>query len=352
MKIVDFQKNSATLVVENMDDLWYLSAIIDAGDIVEGKTFRKIKLGSSDDRSQSVVKRPVYLKIRVEKVEFHKYSDILRVSGKVVEGKDDIPKDSYHTFNLEVNTKFTLTKPEWLRFHKQKLEESAKESPPSTLICVFDREEAYFALMKKYGFEVVSEIKGQVPKKDQDRSVTKNFYDEIIHQLQEYKERYDLKSIVLASPSFWKEELLKNLKDAGLKKILVLASCSGADRSAINEVIKRPEVHSALSRDRASQEMALVDSLLYEISKDGKAVYGVEETKAAADAGAVLDLLITDSFIQKSRQDDKFGPINDIMRVADRSGALIHIISGEHDGGRKLDGLGGIAALLRYKLNL
>ena len=352
MKILEFKKDRATLIVENMDDLWYLSTIIEVGDTLEGKTFRKVKIGGSEDRSQSIVKKPVFLKIAVEKVEFHKYSDILRISGKVQEGKEDIPKDSYHTFSLEPGTKFTLIKPEWLKFHRQKLEESAKEESPSTLICVFDREDAYLALMKKYGYEVVAELHGQVQKKDQDRSLTKNFYEEIIANLKEYQKRYSLKSIVRASPSFWKEELLKNLKDQDLKKVLTLATCSSCDKGAINEVIKRPEVQAALSKDRVSKEMALVEQLLSEISKDDKAAYGVDETASAAAAGSIVRLLITDGFIQKSRQDDVFTPINDIMKTADRLGADIHIISSEHDGGRKLDGLGGIGAILRYKMRV
>lgn len=351
MKIEKFHKNEARLLVENLDDLWYLSTIIDESDIVEGKTFRKIKIGGSEERSKNIVKKPFFLSIRVEKVEFHRYSDILRVSGKVREGKEDIPKDSYHTFNIRPGTRFTLIKSGWLKFQRQKLEEASKEEPPSTLVCVFDREEAYFAVLKKYGFEVVAELKGQVAKKGEDRSVTKNFYEEIISLLKQYRDRHDLKNIVLASPSFWKEELFKNLKDPSLKKIIIPAACSSCDKSAINEVLKRPEVRSALSRDRISKEMSLVESLLSEISKQGKVAYGVEETRTASEAGAVEKLLVTDGFIRQLRLDGKFAPVNDIMRSADRSGADITIISSEHDGGKKLDGLGGIGAILRYKMN-
>ena len=51
------------------------------------------------------------------------------------------------------------------------------------------------------------------------------------------------------------------------------------------------------------------------------------------------------------RQEEKFNRINDIMKITDRAGAQITIISSEHDGGKKLDGLGGIAAILRYKMS-
>ena len=142
MKILNFHKDEAKVLVESLDDLWYLSSIVDSGDSVEGKTFRKIKIGGEDERSQRIVKKPVFLNINVEKVEFHRYSNILRISGKVSEGKEDIPKGSYHTFNVEEGTQIKIIKPEWLKYHRQRLDEAAKDKKPDTLICVFDREEA------------------------------------------------------------------------------------------------------------------------------------------------------------------------------------------------------------------
>jgi len=56
------------VLAENLDDLWYLSQVIDEGDLVSGKSFRKVKLGGESDRSSSV-KKPVFVKIVVEKIE-------------------------------------------------------------------------------------------------------------------------------------------------------------------------------------------------------------------------------------------------------------------------------------------
>jgi len=351
MKILHFHKNVAKVLTENLDDLWHLSSIIDVGDSVEGKTFRKIKIGGEDERSQKIVKKPVFLNISVEKVEFHRYSDILRVSGKVLEGKDDIPKGSYHTFNIDESTTITITKQEWMKYQRQKLDEAAKERQPDTLICVFDREDAYMALMKKYGLETIAELHGDVEKKAEAKQAGKNFYEEIIKSLKEYVVRYKLRNIIMASPAFWKEELLKRLKDKDLKDRMVMATCSSCDKGAMTEVLKRQEVQSVLQQDRISKEIQEVELLLSEISKQGAAAYGTEETATAVQAGAAKTLLVTDSLIQKKRQEDDFTKINDIMKSADRSGADIRIISGEHDGGRKLDGLGGIAAILRYRMS-
>lgn len=350
MKILNFHKDQAKLVVENADDLWHLSGVIEVGDTLQGRTFRKIKLGGADDRSQKVTKKPVFLEIGVEKVEFHRYSDALRVSGKVLEGREDIPKGSYHTFNVEEGSTITLKKPEWMKYQRQKIEEAARERKPDTLICVFDREEAYIALMKKYGFDVIAELKGEVAKKAEPGQAGKNFYAEIIASLKEYVKRYGIRHIILASPAFWKEELMKHLKDQDIRKLIVPATCSSCDKGAVNEVLKRPEVQSVLQQDRIAREVRLVEELLSEISKNGAAAYGVEETGTAVDAGASKDLLVTDGLIRRLREEDSFQKVNDIMKAADRSGSLIHIISSDHDGGKRLDGLGGIGAILRYRM--
>jgi protein pelota len=39
------------------------------------------------------------------------------------------------------------------------------------------------------------------------------------------------------------------------------------------------------------------------------------------------------------------------MKTVDNTKGDILIISSEHEAGKKLDGLGGIAAILRFKLN-
>jgi protein pelota len=144
---------------------------------------------------------------------------------------------------------------------------------------------------------------------------------------------------------------MKVLKNKDLKQKIIQASCSSADESAINEVLKRDETKEALKLERISKEIKLVETLLQEISKQGKAVYGLKETQKAAELGAVETLLLTDSLIQKYRQDNKFHILDQIMKSVDNARGKIVIIMGDHEGGKKLKGLGGIAGLLRFQLS-
>ncbi|MEK6900965.1 MAG: mRNA surveillance protein Pelota, partial [Nanoarchaeota archaeon] len=57
----DFKKGTVILRVTDLDDLWYLSHIIERGDVLTAKTTRKIKLGEGENAK--VVKKTLTLTI-------------------------------------------------------------------------------------------------------------------------------------------------------------------------------------------------------------------------------------------------------------------------------------------------
>jgi len=350
MKVInqDVKKGILKLKVENLDDLWYLSHIIEQNDRVKGKTVRKIKIGESTQRNVTVTKKQVFLTLQVEKIDFS--PDLLRVSGKITEGTDDVAAGSYHTFNIEEQTTITLLKEKWLKFQLDKIKEASKPQAAKILIVVMDREEALFATMQQQGYKLLTTLKGEVSKKAVEEKVTSNFYAQIAQQMNDYDQKYDFSRIILASPIFWKEEVMKEVKDEVLKKKILLASCSSANRNGITEVLKRPETQEALKQDRITKETNLVEELLKQISTNNLAVYGLDHTEQAVQAGAVKTLLITDKLIQEQREQEQYERVDEMLKNTESMKGAVHIISSDHEGGQKLQGLGGIGAILRYKI--
>src|SRR3989338_6748964 len=154
----NLKKGEVKVLTQNLDDLWYLSSIIEPKDMIKGKTLRKIKAASGEEKPKEASKKPVFIKIEVEKVEFSKYTNVLRVSGVIKEAPEEIPLGEHHTFNIDENTSIAIVKGQWLRYQLVKLKEACSEKKSSLLICVHDREEAYFALFKKYGYEILAHI--------------------------------------------------------------------------------------------------------------------------------------------------------------------------------------------------
>ncbi|MDP3734313.1 MAG: mRNA surveillance protein pelota [Nanoarchaeota archaeon] len=343
-----FKKGIVRLKITDADDLWYLSHLIEPNDLLRGTATRKIKISDSGEKTQ-LSKRTLTLTIKAETIELDDSGKILRINGRIKEGPDDIPKDSYQAIALEEGNEFTLEKTQWLQYQQQKLLEAA-EKKYSQLFCLFDREEAIFALSKKFGHEILTKLQGEVHKKRLKTTVKQDFYQEIIAAVDSYNQRYNPDHIILASPAFYKEDLFQKISSPEIKKKIVLTSCSDISESSLSEVMRKPELAAVLKTSRSREEQLLMEELLAEINKEGKAAYGWKEVQQAIDAGAVTILIISDQFIRQKKMDGSYQELDEKMKQVDAAKGKITILSSEFDSGKKLNGLGGIAALLRYKL--
>lgn len=330
--------------VENVDDLWYLSTVIDEGDTVKAETERKIKIGDASSENTRVVRKKMYLALTVEKIEFANSTNQLRILGTIVDGPDDIPRGAHHSFGVEVNDELRIVKEQWLSFQLDKLSE-AEEASPKILIVVFDREEALFGVLKTQGFEVVGNLKGDVAKKDVDEKKQGNFYKEIASQLEDLAKRHQISQIIAGSQGFWKDYLEKEIPSL-LKDKVTYATCSDVSAQAINELLKRPELKTVLEKDRSAKEDCVVEKVLQAVAKE-KACYGMRYLLEKAKTGSILDLVVSSTLIQKSREKGLFKEVESMMRSAEKTGAKVHIVS--TDGATKrIDALGGCAGVLRW----
>ncbi len=351
MKLINsnFKKGFAKIKIENLDDIWCLSQIIDQGDLVTSRTLRKIKLGEKEERAQKKILKPATIKIKVEKIEFHKTLNSLRISGKIKQAPEDIQKDSYHTLNIEENSILKIEKI-FPQYQIKKIKQASEEKQLKVLIIAFDRDAASFAVLKKYGYDYLGDIRGQVAKKRVKEKIQNNFYKQTIKTIKEYVKKYEIEHIILASPAFWKEELLNQIEEKELKSKITLATCNSTGKNGINEILKRAEVIKVLKQDRTIQETNLVERLLLNISKNKLSVYGLKEVEEASNMGAVELLLVTDSLIHKLRDKNKFQKLEKIMKTIESNKGEVHIISSAHNSGKKLEGISGIAAILRYEI--
>jgi protein pelota len=205
------------------------------------------------------------------------------------------------------------------------------------LVCAFDREDAVFARLTTSGHEMLATLHGDVAKKRESSTTNKNFFEEIIKQAKEYVQRYEAERIIFASPAFWKDELLKSLHDPEVKKKTILATISSADERGVFEALK---------------EMALVEQVLSGIAKGSAIAYGFKEVRDAGSAGAVSTVLVTDGLVMRMREQGTGAELDALLASIEQQHGAVIIVSSAHDGGKKLDGLGGVAALLRYRLNV
>ena len=298
--------------------------------------------------------------IVVEEIEFHEFANRLRAKGKIVEGPDDIVQlHTYHTFNIEEGTAFNLTKDQW-RSHERRLLEDAEKRKvvQKVLVIAIDAGEATFGEIGDYYQKTSIKLSEHIPGKrygdvKDDAEARNNFYAEVYKMLENMMAQAKFTKVIITGPGFTREHFMEYClkKNPGLKPMLMTESASSATQSGIRELLAKQTVQVLLKDSRILEETRLVDELLVRVAKDSADfAYGVEEIKKAAGMGAIQDLLVTDEIMRKVNA-EKNAPMLDLLKQVEASRGKVTIISTLHEAGKKIKGLGGMAALLRFKLS-
>ena len=124
---------------------------------------------------------------------------------------------------------------------------------------------------------------------------------------------------------------------------------------ALNEVLKSPEVLARLKDTKYARETRLMDEFMTFLRKDdGRAWYGPKEVELAAEKGALGKgggvLLISDALFRAQDIGVRRRWVRLVDRVRDVEGGEVRVLSSEHESGRRLEGLGGIAAILTFPI--
>lgn len=346
MKIVyrDMKKGVVKLVPETMDDLWHLQHIMDKGDLVKALTFRTAEQDDDKVRSKKAEKKPMVLGIRVEDVEFHQFSDRLRIHGIIEEGPQNL--GSYHTITIRAGEfkEVTILKEEWNVRHLKRLEEAVQSSKKVDIVFVsMDDDEAVAGVIRQSGIQVFAEIashrSGKLYKSSDNE---KEYFAEIIAVLKNIKQKAT--PLLIVGPGFAKDRLVAygREKTPELFTPVFLHGTGNSGLSGVYEAMKGGAAEKIGKENRVVLETRLMEQLFEEIAKDGYAIYGIKEVEDALKSGAVSDLLILDK-IAKSEKGEE------LLTLAKEVGSVFSIINSTHDAGKRLEGLGGVAALLRFK---
>ncbi|KQC12235.1 MAG: mRNA surveillance protein pelota [Methanothrix sp.] len=337
------QEGEISLVPESIDDLWHLKYLIAPGDLVFALTHRKATASTDKLRPEKLERRPVRLGIRAESVEFHTSSNWLRVHGVIEVGPDVA---SYHTLNLEPGDDVSIIK-RWRPDELARIKEAVAEAKrPKVVIALIEEGEAAIGVLRQFGVETASEIKmgggkGMGGKGGDRRS---EFLDEVAEEMNRVASS-DTR-VILAGPGFTKEDLKKRI-DANypdLSKRIILYDATTMGVSGFQEVLRRGAIDKILEESRLALESTLIEDLLREIATDGRAAYGPAEVREAAEQGAVETLMIFGELVRRPE-------IDELMRTVSDARGRVVVFSPEFEPGKRLEALGGVAAITRYKIH-
>jgi len=324
------------LFPENIDDIWHLSHLIAPGDLVFATTLRASDMANDKIRPEKMEKRPVRLGIRVEKVEFHHYANRLRVTGLIEHGMES---GSYHTLNIETGYEISVIR-QWRKSDFERIDRAVKASVYDVIhILAIEEGEAELFRIRHFGPEPVIIIT-MGSGKGMEVNSRSSFFEKVLGQLIPVNG-----PLVIAGPGFIKEDFMKFFRarenDKAQKTTVVETRRSGA--GAVQEVIGLGILEKLAGDLQLAREVNLMGEFLKRVSKGEPVAYGRADVKNAGECGAIEKILVVDTLIRDP-------VIAGMMEKAELSDAGVVVFSTVFEPGKQLDALGGVAALLRYRI--
>lgn len=347
MRILKLDKKNSIIraVPEVLDDLWHLERIIEKGDIVSGSTDRRV----TREHFQKSERIKMFLRLETETAEFHRFSGKLRVQGKILEGTPEelVELGAHHALELELGETVQIQKKEWKEHQAKRLQKASNATGRGKiLLCALDDEQASFALLKEFELEekgnVFSHKQGKMF--EQEKGTENKYFREITEKAMETKPD----KIVFAGPGFTKDSLKKYLQEKPLEKEtkVFFESTNSVGITGLQELLKTGIMEKIVQEMEILKETKIIENMLQELGKQsGKVALGLKDVEQAVNSGAAHLLVVNEELLL-----EKAKKTGEIMKNAENYGAEVHLVVSEHEAAKKLKGLGGIAALLRYAI--
>lgn len=361
-----------TLLIVEPEDMWHANNLISVADVIHAPAFRKVTVTTATGSTIGKAVR-TNLSIKVKSTFFDPLASELKVSGTVVNENDWVSVGQHHTITLKyekADIKFTIWKRGgWDSVAIQTLREALSEDRPEAIAAVVMQEGlANICLITEFRTIVKQRVESSIPKK---RSTSKEtsggmtaFYEKTLSNLR-YNVDFSIpRTLLLASPGFVAQDFRAYMQaeasrvgDKMLQRIakeaVVVHSSTGHVHS-LNEVLKSPEVKKTMHDTKFTTETNLIDQFYDRLRKDdGRAWYGTKPVEKAVAEGAVGRgggvLMVNNGFFRSMDVATRKKYVGLVDKVKE-DGGEVRLLSSDHESGKRLEALGGIAAILTYPI--
>ena len=331
------------LLLQTPSDLWRVARLIRPGDRVGASTTRRDPEAPEETPGAQRDRRRVFLVVTAEQVEFHGFSKHVRVTGPIVEGPFDLGR--HHTLDIDVGEAVSVQKEAWTAGDAALLQGGlAGSGEPRVVVATVDWGESTIVRLRGSSVETVADVRRTLSGKREGTGAAekdrRSYLEELVGLLR--KEVPEATTMVIAGPGFLKEQLTAALQDAepaSRGKIKVYSSAESG-RAGLDELLRSGKAAEALRGAVAAEEADLVERLVTALG-GARAAVGPEEVATAVDAGATETLLVSESRLADLATQG-------VLDAARTARARIFVVRDDGDAGKRLHGVGGIGALLRY----
>jgi protein pelota len=352
---INLKEGSFKIVLENEEDVYRLYKFLRLNDIVGGMTSRRIK--GDELKGSKSTREMVYLQLIIEKIHFYGFQELLRVSGPIESATDpSISTNSYHSIDMKLFQEYTVISRNRNEDEFSELESTLIGEKLDIVILIIDDENTIFYQLGTHGVRTLSEITANLPRKSsspsQHQEALNEYFNDVAKYLQEVVDEHNFNKKVVGGPGFTFENFIEFLKEfyPSLLKNIHTKNLKSSGYSGILELLKIGLPEQFVGNLQLTEQTKLIDLVLEELSSDtGKITYGEENIKKAVEIGAVETLLVNDSLLHSTLEMREF--IDNISKIVKNYNGTINFINETLPSVEILNGLGGIAALLRYSMD-
>ena len=340
---------------ESFDDLWHLYNIIYKNDQVYALTSRSIKLDQEYSRPKKGERISALLGITVLSLSWNKFQGKLRVHGVICSAPDMIPTGVHHTLNISPNQPITIVKKEWPKHNIDRLKQASKTQKPMLIIGI-DDEGFAIAETRQYGVEIKVEERIKLPGKleaEKRSGAMKEYFKLALSSLKQLWSQIQ-NPIMILGVGFVKNDFARYLTgeskelSSSVKDVKSVNNCGVA---GIYEALRSGVLATAAKQIRIVEETRIMEEVMKRLGKgDLTITYGFENVEMSAKMGAAEILVLADTMLRET-SDERRRQIEKVMSEVELKRGEVHIVSTEHEAGSNLLALGGIAAILRYKID-
>lgn len=375
--LVPDQSGKVILVTESIDDIWEVYNIISKGDLIQIKVTRKI-IHESKSGIKSASKKQFQVILRIESIEYDVSGKEIRLNGKNVYENDHISIGQYQSAVIGINTKFGIIKRLWDSFLLDRLIE-ASDPQKSCDLAVLLMEEGLsnLYLVSSKLTLLKGKIEMTIPKKRKNAQLyekhMEKFFEKTLDLIRNHVCFDIVKCLVIGSPGFIKDQFGLYVSDiskiidgnnssssgntSGQVSLVKFMNCfvfchtSSGYKQSLNEILTNKEVLIKIKNTKAMEEITIVNKYNEILGKDyERIIFGLKHIEYAIEQRAVDLLLVTDDYLRK------IGGLNrkKLQEKIDKvvvDGGISKVLSCMLPPGERINSLGGLTAILKYKLN-
>ena len=353
MQLLNQSEEHWKLRIDSEDDLWVLARFAISGrSLAMLGERRDTTTAESGDRAKAAERKKMWIQLRIISTEYKTYSNILRVHGTIEQAPVDI--GSHHTHLVEVGDELEIHSssgfPEYDRLLLTDTMTTDKKSNVS--IIVVENDEIILFEVTRRGLRegATWTMRGGGKRGDvrTSETVAKSFQQQVAKEI--LAATSTKLPMILCGPGHARERLRNVILSQDPQRTIRLVSTSMAGRSGANEIIRDGLADELLSEHAISKEIKLLEEVWLRLSKNGAVAYGENELSRAMNEGAIETLLVSADKIRDPEAMIEGTPVSKWIDAVSDIGAELVQCSSDHDSGEQLNNMGGIIALLRYKL--